>query len=240
MNQQFSNQQFSNQQLSLADQQQAERSFLTRTFLWMTLGLIVTAVVASVTASSEALLQLIYGNPFGMFGLLIAQVGVVLVLSVAINRLSPIIATLMFIGYAALTGVVFSSILLYYTTESVASTFVVTAGMFGILSIIGLSTKVDLTAIGTLAFIGLIGIILMSLANIFLQSTGLYWIISVLGVIIFVALIARDAQRLKKMATQLDANTDQGARASIMGALALYLDFINLFLFLLRFMGRRS
>jgi FtsH-binding integral membrane protein len=98
----------------------------------------------------------------------------------------------------------------------------------------------DLTAIGTLAFIGLIGVILMSLLNIFLQSTTLYWIISVLGVIIFVALIARDAQRLKQMSTQLDVNSDTGARASIMGALQLYLDFINLFLFLLRFMGRRS
>ncbi len=234
------NQQLSNQPLSLAQQSEAERSFLTRTFLWMALGLLVTAVVAAVTASSPALLDLIYSNPMITLGLLFSQLIVVLVLSFAINRLSPVLATLIFFGYAALTGLTFSSILLVYTAESVASTFVVAGGMFGILSIIGMSTKYDLTRIGVLAFIGLIGIIVMSLVNLFLQSDALYWIISVVGIIIFVALIARDAQYLKRMAIQLDVNSDQGARASIFGALRLYLDFINLFLFLLRFMGRRN
>jgi FtsH-binding integral membrane protein len=229
-----------NQQLSIAQQSEAQRSFLTRTFLWMTLGLVVTAVVAVVVASSPTITELVFGNPWIMFGLLFAQLGVVIFLSVAIGRLNPVVATLVFLGYAALTGVVFSTLILYYTAESIASTFVVTAGLFGILSIIGLTTKVDLTAVGTLAFIGLIGVILMSLVNIFLQSTTLYWIISVLGVIVFVVLIARDAQRLKQMSTQLDVNSDSGARASVMGALQLYLDFINLFLFLMRIMGRRS
>lgn len=216
-----------------------ERSFMTRTFLWMVLGLLTTAVVSVVVSQSETLQTLIFGNPLIFWGLLIAPLLMVVFLSVAINRVSPIVATLVFLAYAALLGLSLSPIILLYTTESVASTFVVTAGLFGILAIVGMTTKVDLTAIGTLAFIGLIGIILMSVVNIFLQSSTLYWVVSVAGVIIFVALIARDSQRLKRMASQVDVNSDQGARASIMGALQLYLDFINLFLFLLRFMGRR-
>ena len=225
--------------LSLEERAQAERSFLTRTFLWMTLGLLITAVVALVTVNSETLLGLIYGTPFVMWGLFIAQIGLVVVLSVAVNKMAPAIATLVFFGYAALTGLVFAPLLLYYTKASVASTFVITAGVFGILTIIGMSTKVNLTAVGTLAFVGLIGVLLMGIVNIFLQSPALYWIISILGVIVFVVLIARDSQRLKQMATQLDANSEQAARASVMGALALYLDFINLFIFLLRILGRR-
>ncbi|HZQ06024.1 MAG TPA: Bax inhibitor-1/YccA family protein [Anaerolineae bacterium] len=234
------NQQLSNQPLSLTQQSEAERSFLTRTFLWMALGVLVTAVVAEVISLSPSLFELIYGNEAILFGLLFAQLIVVLVLSVAINRMSPLIATLIFFGYAALMGLTFASILRVFTTDSIASTFVVAGGMFGILTIIGMSTNYDLTKIGVLAFVGLIGIILMSLLNFFLQSEALYWLISIAGVIIFVALIARDAQYLKRMATQIDVNSDQGARASIFGALRLYLDFINLFLFLLRFMGRRN
>lgn len=225
--------------LSLEEQAKVERSFITRTFLWMTLGLLTTAVVAFVVTSSPTLLQILYGTPFVMWGLFIGQIALVIALSVAVNKLSPVIATLIFFAYAALTGVTFSSILLVYTASSVASTFVVTAGMFGILTIIGMGTKVDLTAIGTLAFIGLFGVILMSLVNLFLQSETLYWLISIVGVIIFVVLIARDAQRLKQMATQVDPNSEQAQRASILGALTLYLDFINLFIFLLRILGRR-
>jgi FtsH-binding integral membrane protein len=229
-----------NQQLSVAQQSETQRSFLTRTYLWMTLGLLVTAVVAFVTATSPALLDLIFGSPWIILGLVITQLAVVIVLSFAISRIPPVIATLIFFGYAALTGLTFSSILLIYNGESIASTFVVTAGLFGILSIIGMTTNFDLTGLGTLAFIGLIGVLGMSVLNFFLNSQPLYWIISVVGVIIFVVLIARDAQILKRMSNQLDVNSDQGARASIRGALRLYLDFINLFLFLLRFMGRRN
>jgi hypothetical protein len=225
--------------MSLEEQAKVERSFLTRTFLWMTLGLLTTAVVAFVVATSPTMLQFIYGTPLVIWGLFIGQIVLVIALSVAVHKLSPVIATLIFFGYAALTGVTFSSLLLIYTPSSIASTFVVTAGMFGILTIIGMSTKVDLTAIGTLAIIGLVGVILMSLVNLFLQSETLYWIISILGVIIFVILIARDTQRLKQMATQVEPNSEQGQRASIMGALTLYLDFINLFIFLLRILGRR-
>lgn len=229
-----------NRQLSLTEQQAVERSFITRTFLWMTLGLLITGVVAFVVANSPAMLEFAFGNPWITIGLLLTQLIVVIVLVAAIERLDPTVATLIFLGYAALTGVTFSTIFSVYTETSIFSTFVVTAGMFGLLTIFGMSTKIDLTAIGTLAIIGLIGVILMSVVNIFLQSPALYWIISIAGVLIFVALIARDAQRLKQMATQLDPNTDQGARASVIGALQLYLDFINLFLFLLRILGRRD
>jgi len=225
--------------MSFEEQARVERTFLTRTYLWMTLGLLTTAVVAGVTANSETLLRLIFGTPFVMWGLFFAQLGLVMVLSVAINKLAPALATLIFFAYAALTGLVFAPLLLYYTASSVASTFVVTAGVFGILTIIGMSTRVDLTAVGTLAFVGLIGIILMSLVNFFMQSETLYWIISILGVVGFVVLIARDAQRLKRMSIQVDPQSDQAARASIMGALSLYLNFINLFIFLLRILGRR-
>ncbi len=228
-----------NQSLAMANRAEAERSFIARTFMWMTLGLLTTAVVAFVVASSPTLIKIIYTNPMLTFGLLIGQVILVLVLSAGINKLAPMVATLIFFAYAALTGLTFSSIFIAYDFGSIASTFVVTAGMFGILTIMGMGTKRDLTGIGTLAFIGLIGVLLMSLVNMFLRSDTLYWLISILGVIIFVVLIARDAQRLKKMATEVTPDSEQAQRASIMGALVLYLDFINLFLFLLRLLGGR-
>lgn len=228
-----------NQQYSIAQQEQALRSFMPRVYLWMTLALAVTAAVAWTTFQSEAIQTFLFSNPFIVIGLFIAQLALVIVLSAAIGRLSPAVATLIFFGYAALTGVVFSSIFAVYTGTSIAATFVATAGMFGVMSIIGMTTGMDLTKIGNLAFMALIGIILASVVNIFLQSEALYWIISVVGVLVFVVLIARDSQKLKQMATQIDVASEQGQRASIMGALMLYLDFINLFLFLLRLFGNR-
>lgn len=227
-----------NPQLSLAQQEQAVKSFLPRVYLWMFAALLVTAAVAWTVFNSGTLQNLFFGNPVLTIGLFVAQIVLVIALSAAIGRLSPAVATLIFFAYAALTGVVFSSIFIAYTETSIASTFVATAGMFGIMSIIGLTTGMDLSRIGNIAFMALIGLILASLLNLFLQSSALYWIISVVGVLIFIALIARDSQRLKIMATQVDAGSEQGQKASIMGALILYLDFINLFLFLLRLFGR--
>jgi FtsH-binding integral membrane protein len=227
-----------NQQFSIAQQEQAIKSFLPRVYLWMFAALLVTAAVAWTVFNSETLQSIFFGNPVLTIGLFVGQIVLVIALSAAIGRLSPAIATLIFFAYAALTGVVFSSIFIAYTETSIASTFVATAGMFGIMSIIGLTTGMDLTRIGNIAFMALIGIIIASLINLFLQSSALYWIISVVGVLVFIALIARDSQRLKIMATQVDAASEQGQKASIMGALVLYLDFINLFLFLLRLFGR--
>ncbi|OQY97282.1 MAG: hypothetical protein B6D41_03755 [Chloroflexi bacterium UTCFX4] len=228
-----------NQPLSLAQQEQAIKGFLPRVYLWMVTALLVTAVVAWNVAGSAAIQQLLFGNGWVVFGLFIAQIGLVIALSAAINKLSPPVAMLLFFGYAALTGVVFSSIFLVYTGTSIAATFVATAGMFGIMSIIGFTTGMDLTKVGNIAFMALIGIIVASLINFFLRSAALDWIISIVGVLVFVVLIARDTQKLKRMATQVDVNSEQGSRASIMGALMLYLDFINLFLFLLRLFGNR-
>lgn len=228
-----------NQQLSISQQEQAVKSFLPRVYLWMTGALAVTAIVAWTTFNSEALQGIFFSSPWITMGLFVAQIVLVIALSAAISRLSPAVATLLFFAYSALTGVVFSSIFMVYTGTSIASTFVATAGMFGVMSIIGLTTGMDLTRIGNIAFMALIGIIIASVINFFLQSTALYWIISVIGVLVFIALIARDSQRLKIMATQVDPRSEQGQKASIMGALVLYLDFINLFLFLLRLFGNR-
>ncbi len=228
-----------NQQISIAQQEQAIKSFMPRVYVWMFAALLVTAAVAGTVAGSQAMQELLFSNGWVVIGLFIGQIALVIALSAAINRLSPPLAMLIFFAYAALTGVVFSSIFLVYTGASIAATFVATAGMFGVMSIIGLTTGMDLTKIGNIAFMALIGIIIASLINFFLRSEALYWIISIVGVLVFVVLIARDTQKLKELAFQIDTNSEQGQRASIMGALTLYLDFINLFLFLLRLFGNR-
>lgn len=230
-----------NQQITLSQQEQAQalKSFLPRVYLWMVAALLVTAAVAWTVYSSETLTTFIFANPWITIGLFIGQIALVVSLSAAINKLSPAVATLLFFGYAALNGVVFSSIFLAYTELSIASTFVATAGMFGVMSIVGLTTGMDLTKVGNIAFMALIGIIIASLINFFLRSEALYWVISIVGVLVFVALIARDTQKLKEIALKTDVNSEQGQKSSLMGALILYLDFINLFLFLLRIFGRR-
>jgi len=227
-----------NQQLSLEQQEQAFKSFMPRVYLWMFAALLVTAIVSWTVFNSQTLTQFFFANSWVTIGLFVAQIALVVALSAAIGRLSSPVATLIFFAYAALTGVVFSSIFVAYSGLSIASTFVATAGLFGVMSIIGLTTGRDLTKAGNIAFVGLIGIIIAGLINFFLRSDALYWVISIVGVLVFVALIARDSQKLKQMATQITPGTDQSQKASIMGALMLYLDFINLFLFLLRIFGR--
>jgi FtsH-binding integral membrane protein len=228
-----------NQQLSIQQQEQALRTFLPRVYLWMLLALLVTAVVAWTVYNSTSLTEFFFVNPWITLGLFVMQLVLVIALSAAISRLSPIVATLIFFGYAALNGIVFSSIFVAYELGSVATVFVAAAGMFGIMSIVGLTTGMDLTKIGNLAFMALIGIIIAGLINLFLRSEALYWVISIVGVLVFIVLIARDTQKLKQMAAQTVANSEQGQKSSLMGALILYLDFINLFLFLLRIFGRR-
>lgn len=226
-------------QMSLAEQEQAFRKFMPRVYLWMLVALSVTAVVAWTVYNSPTLREFFFANPWISLGLFIGQLVLVVALSAAIQRLSTPVAMLIFFAYAALTGIVFASIFMAYTQTSIASTFVATAGLFGVLSIIGFTTGRDLTKAGNIAIVALIGIIIASLINFFLRSEALYWVISIAGVLIFVVLIARDSQKLKQMATQVDVSSEQGSKASIMGALILYLDFINLFMFLLRIFGRR-
>ena len=213
--------------------------FIRRVYNWMVLGLVLTALVALYTASNPALLGFIFGNSLLFFGLIIGQLGLVIVLSAAINRLQASTATLLFFLYAALTGLTLSVIFLAYTRASIASTFFVTAGTFAVMSFYGYTTKRDLTSWGSFLFMGLIGIILASVVNIFLHSEIIYWVVTYAGILIFVGLTAYDTQTLKEMARAGFADEEVERKSAVMGALRLYLDFINLFLLLLRVMGSR-
>jgi FtsH-binding integral membrane protein len=204
----------------------------------MTAGLLVTAAVASFVFNSTALSSLIFGNPLIFFGLFVVEIIAVVGLSAGINRLSPAAATAIFMGYAALNGLTLSAIFLAYTQASIASTFFVTAGTFGAMSFYGYTTKRDLTSIGNIAIMALIGLLIASIVNIFLHSAALYWVITYAGVLIFVALTARDTQKIKQLATQVNDESSAG-RIAVLGSLILYLDFINLFIFLLRIFGVR-
>ena len=174
------------------------------------------------------------------YGLIIGELLLVGSLIMAVQRMSPLVAALVFIGYSALNGLTLSSIFFLYTSGSIALTFFITAGTFGVMSIYGYTTKADLTRIGNLAMMALIGVIIASIANFFLESETLYWIISYVGVAIFVGLVAYDTQKIKNISASMDVTSAEGKRASVIGALTLYLDFINLFLFLLRLFGRRD
>jgi FtsH-binding integral membrane protein len=224
----------------------AERAFISKVYAWMALALGITGLVATATASNEAFMADLMSGPFLMI-LIFAQLGVVFVLSLAVNRLSTGVATGLFILYSALTGLTFSMLFLIYTAESIGTVFFITAGTFALVSAYGFVTKTDLTKLGSLMFMGLIGIIIASLVNLFLQSDALYWIISYVGVVVFVGLIAYDTQRLKRMANGFAMQTVDGeermvevqSKAAVLGALSLYLNFINLFLMLLRIFGNR-
>lgn len=212
-------------------------AIMARVYGWMTLGLVVTGIVALLTATSPFLLNLVFGNPLIFFGLLIVQVGLVITISAAIQRLSTGVAATLFLVYAALNGLWISGIFLYYTTASIASTFFIAGGTFGLMSIYGLTTKRDLTKIGNLAFMALIGIILASLVNFFLNSTTIYWIVTYIGIVVFIALTAANTQKIKRW--NASASQSSVGRLAVLGALTLYLDLINLFLFLLRIFGRQ-
>ena len=221
-----------------ADAQLRQSSIISQVYAWMTAGLLVTGAVATATANSPALLNLIFGNPFAIWILFIVEIGMVIGLSVAIGRLSPGAATALFLAYSAVNGLTLASIFLVYTSASIASTFFITASMFGVMSLYGYVTRRDLTRLGNLLVMGLIGFVIASVVNLFLQSAALYWIVTYAGILIFVGLIASDTQKIKRLSQQ--ATDDSNARRiAILGSLMLYLDFINLFLLLLRLFGSR-
>lgn len=206
----------------------------------MTCGLLLTAFVSWYAAHTPAIINFIFSSQITFFGLIILQLGLVFVISGMVNRLSGTMATGLFMLYSALTGLTLSSIFIAYTYSSIASTFVVTAGMFGAMSLYGYTTKRDLSGFGSMLFMGLIGIVLASLVNIWLKSPALMWAITYIGVLVFVGLTAYDTQKLKAMGEQLNADDkDSFRKYAIVGALTLYLDFINLFLMLLRIFGNR-
>jgi FtsH-binding integral membrane protein len=213
------------------------RAFLTAVYGWMGAGLAITAITAWSVSSSPQLAVSIAANRPIFWMLVIAQLGIVFVLSARVEKLAPAMASLLFIAYSALTGVTLSFLLLVYTGASVASTFFVAGMMFAALAVYGTLTHRDLQGAGQFLFMGLIGIVLASLVNLFWQNDGLQFVISFIGVIVFTGLTAYDAQRLRAMA--LAPSSGRIGSYAVVGALALYLDFINLFLMMLRFMGHR-
>lgn len=218
---------------------QVVNAFMQGVYRWMGAGLGLTAVAAYMTASSPALMELIFGNPILLFGLIAAELGLVLAVSAGISRMSGTTATGLFLLYSALNGITLSAVLTVYTPASVVSTFVVCAGMFGAMSLYGMTTSKDLTAWGSFLFMGLIGIILAMVVNIFIQSPMINFVVSGLGVLIFVGLTAYDTQKLTRMGETAPMDDATALRrGTILGALTLYLDFINLFLFLLHFLGQ--
>ena len=212
-------------------------AFMRAVYGWMAAGLALTAITAWLVASSQTVVDVIATNPWLFWGLAIAQLGLVVVLSACVDRLASSTAAALFVAYSGLTGVTLSFVLLAYAGESVATTFVVTAGMFGGMAAYGATTRRSLTGARQFLFMGLIGVVLASLVGLFWHSDALQFGISLAGVVVFAGLAAYDAQRLTTMAEAVPAG--QASACAISGALALYLDFVNLFLSLLRLVGRR-
>jgi FtsH-binding integral membrane protein len=214
-------------------------NFVRSVYNWMAIGLALTGFMALYVSNSETMLRLIFGNPFVFFALILGELGLVFFISGRIDRMSAGTATSLFVLYSALNGVTISFIFLAYARASIVSTFFICAGTFIGCSIYGWTTKKDLTSWGGFLTMGLIGIIIASLVNMFIRSSGMSMVISYIGVIVFVGLTAYDTQKLKNMALTQPADLDGAVirKGAILGALSLYLDFINLFLMLLRIFG---
>ena len=212
-------------------------AFLSKVYGWMFVGLLITAVIAFVVASSPALIETLILNRLLFWGLLFAQLGLVFYLSARVDKVAPATAAGLFVLYSAFVGVTSSVIFLVYTGASISQTFIITAGMFGATAVFGTVTKRSLAGLGQFLFMGLIGLIIAMIVGFFWHSDALQFVISVVGVLVFTGLTAWDAQRLKQLAVTLPDGR-VGAYA-VVGALSLYLDFINLFFFLLRFTGNR-
>ena len=223
-----------------AQLKQGQTAYINKVFNCMCLALLITGVTAFFAAGSQELMNLIFSNKLVFYGLLIGEVLLVGYIGANIQKLSTATATALFILYSVLNGVTLSFILFVFTSASIATTFFVTAGTFGAMSAYGYFTKRDLTSIGNLCFMALIGIIIASIVNIFFFNEILYWVITYAGVLIFVGLTAYDTQKIKRMYRAGMEDSDIGHNLALMGALRLYLDFINMFLFLLRIFGDRK
>ena len=230
---------FGNTQGYVASSAEAARiaGFLQRVYGWMFAGLAITAIVAMGVASSPALLNIIFGTAVARWGLILVTLGMVWYMSARVSEMAPNTAALLFAGYSVLMGAMLSSIFLVYTGGSIATTFLTASAMFGALALYGTVTRRSLAGVGQFAFMGLIGVVIASIVGIFWQNSMFQFVLSICGVVVFTGLTAWDAQRLKAMALALpDGRTGSYA---VVGALSLYLDFINLFLFLLRLFGGR-
>ncbi len=217
-------------------------SFIQSVYNWMAVGLGLTGIVAFFTAHSEPMMRFIFGNQLVFFGLIIAELALVFSISARVHKMEASTATALFVIYAALNGLTISAIFLVYTMSSIASVFFICAATFLACSIYGYVTKRDLTSLGGFMFMGLIGIIIATVVNIFIQSQAIMTIVSYLGVFIFIGLTAYDTQKLKHMAQTQPEGLEAGVvrKGAILGALSLYLDFINMFLFMLHIFGGRE
>lgn len=213
---------------------------MRKVYVWMTLALAITGFTAYGVATSPGILQAIYTNQILFWGLVIAEFALVIGVSAAINRLSLTTATLMFILYSVINGALLSYIFLAYTASSVATVFFITAGTFGAMALIGYTTKADLSSMGKILFMALIGLIIATIVNVFVKSDGFTMILSYVGVLIFVGLTAYDTQKIKQMLMQAPDASEGAQKMALLGALTLYLDFINLFIYLLRIFGKRE
>lgn len=227
----------------IKDQAQVQiNTFIRSVYNWMAVGLALTGFVAYFTANTATMQQLIFGNPFVFYGLIIAELALVFTLSARVQKMQASTATALFVLYASLNGATLSFIFLVYAQATITSTFFICAATFVACSIYGMTTKRDLTSVGGFMTMGLIGIIIASVVNLFVRSSAMSMIISYVGVLVFIGLTAYDTQKLKTMALTQPAGLDAGVvrKGAILGALTLYLDFINLFLMLLRILGNRE
>ena len=213
---------------------------MRKVYLWMTLALAITGFTAYGVATSPGILQAIYTNKILFFGLIIAELALVFGVSAAINRISLTMATLMFILYSDINGALLSYVFLFYTASSVATVFFITAGTFGAMALLGYTTKTDLSSMGKILFMALIGLVIATIVNLFIKSPGFTLILSYVGVLIFVGLTAWDSQKIKQMLLQTPDAGEGAQKLALLGALTLYLDFINLFIYLLRIFGKRN
>lgn len=212
---------------------------MRKVYLWMTMALVITGFTAFYVAHSETLMMAIFTNQILFWGLLIAELGLVIGLSAAINKLSLTVATLMFVLYSVINGATMSFIFLAYTASSITNVFFITAGTFAAMALFGYFTKTDLTSMGKILMMALIGVIIASVVNIFTKSEGLSIILNYIGVLVFVGLTAYDTQKIKQMMLMAPDAGEGSQKIALLGALSLYLDFINLFLYLLRIFGGR-
>ncbi len=221
--------------------QSAYRVLMRKVFLWMTLALAVTGLTAYYVASNAGLLYAIFSSKGIFWGIIIAELALVFILSARIMKMSFATAGIMFVAYSVLNGITMASIFAIFTMESIASAFFVTAGMFGVMSFGGFTVKKDLGSFGSFFFMALVGLIIASVVNVFLGSSVLYWVVTYVGVLLFVGLTAYDTQKIKHMLMEYgDEVNDHTQKLALLGSLSLYLDFINLFLYLLRIFGRNN
>ena len=221
------------------DSSAVSRSFVANVFSYMTLALVITGVAAYWFAASGNILALLQGSSLLMWGIMLAPIGMVLIMSFAFNRLSFTALMGLFLAYSLVNGLSLSVIFLIYSSAAISKVFFITAGLFATMAVVGYTTKTDLTKLGSILMMAVIGIVIASLVNYFLESAAFDYLISCVGVLVFTGLVAYDTQKVKRIGAGVEYGTATAGKLALMGALSLYLDFINLFLFLLRVFGGR-